>query len=492
MSRSLDIAKMLRATELDNTDNNRLLHDGEEVRGVDSATVQSTGMQYYSTLDSLPTTNLEVGLLSFVEENRRLYLSDGNGWYNTAYVASALPYWVTEPDSTYEITDSATPLIITALANDSDNPLLVNQSFGSDSQEFMATVSNDSSVFTFTPKSADSISQSVIAGDLTDSNGDFVYTFKWSDGINFVAKEVTITYNTRSSASFYGGRALIIGGNNRETTMDYYNITTTGNATDFGDTVENTIHSTAISDGSRAVYTTANTVNKYETVSISTTGNSTTFGNLYRNGHSQNSCTDGSRGVFAGGSGPVDTMEYITIGTTGTASDWGYVLSQGRGYGGGTSDGTKGFYFGGLLSGTPRSSNVIDYITIQVPSDATDFGDLSQGLQIRGATADATRAVVGGGMTITNDVYSNEIQYITMASAGNAVDFGDLTRNAGASCTGDGTYATWNGGVQGTGTPTYYTNVIDYVTIQTTGNATDFGDLSVSGNGFAATSGNAA
>ena len=182
MSRSLDIAKILRATELTNPNNERLLTLGETPSGgLDSASVQSVPLvTYYSTLDSLPTYGT-LGAQAFVNSNRKHYISDGVGWYNTTYNVSAAPYWVTEPSSTYEIADSATPLVITALALDSDNPTLVNQSFGTDSAQYMVTVTNDSSVFTFTPKSVDSIATEVAAGNLTDSNGDFVYTFKWSD-----------------------------------------------------------------------------------------------------------------------------------------------------------------------------------------------------------------------------------------------------------------------------------------------------------------------
>ena len=83
MSRSLDIVTMLRSTEIDNTNNNRLLYFGQSAGGLDSATVQSVPMQYYETLDSLPMTNLSLGLQAFVEENRKHYISTGSGWYNT-------------------------------------------------------------------------------------------------------------------------------------------------------------------------------------------------------------------------------------------------------------------------------------------------------------------------------------------------------------------------------------------------------------------------
>ena len=202
MSRSLDIAKILRATEIDNTNNNPLITNTNQLDGVlDSAAAQLVGMLYYDTLDSLPQENLSIGLQAFVEENRKHYVSNGTGWYNTGYAISNAPYWETEPSSTYQIVDSATPLIITALALDSDNPNLINQSFASDSAQYMATITNDSSVFTFTPKTKTEIATAVGAGNLTDSNGDFIYTFKYSDGTNFVVKAATITYNPANTGT---------------------------------------------------------------------------------------------------------------------------------------------------------------------------------------------------------------------------------------------------------------------------------------------------
>lgn len=156
----------------------------------------SSGTQVFDTLDSLPTSSLNAGQQAFVNENNRLYISNGTGWYNLTFV-NRTPTWYTEPDATYSIADSATPLIVTAKAQDSDNSdiNLLNESIGTDSAQYMVNITSDSSVFTFTPKSADSIGQEVAAGNLTDSNGDFVYTFKWSDGINFVTKAATISYS---------------------------------------------------------------------------------------------------------------------------------------------------------------------------------------------------------------------------------------------------------------------------------------------------------
>lgn len=168
--------------------------------GLDSAQVSSiagSGVSVYETLDSLPSTGLTAGDEAYVKSNNRLYISNGAGWYNTTLV-NRTPRFDSALSATYEIIDSVTPLIVTARAVDSDNPdtHLINQSFASDSAQYMVDITIDSSVFTFTPKSADSIGIEVAAGNLTDSNGDFTYTFKWSDGVNFVSSPAVITYNT--------------------------------------------------------------------------------------------------------------------------------------------------------------------------------------------------------------------------------------------------------------------------------------------------------
>ena len=70
----------------------------------------------------------------------------------------------------------------------------------------------------------------------------------------------------------------------------------------------------------------------------------------------------------------------------------------------------------------------------------------------------------------------NILDYITIASTGDAVDFGDLTQarsNVGA--LSNPTRGVFTGGY----TPTQV-NTIDYITIATLGNAQDFGDMTES------------
>lgn len=88
------------------------------------------------------------------------------------------------------------------------------------------------------------------------------------------------------------------------------------------------------------------------------------------------------------------------------------------------------------------------------------------------------RGIFMGGYPSTGP--TNVIEYITINSAGNATDFGDLTfaRNGLGACSN----ATNERGVAGGGDNSY-ANLIDYVTINATGNATDFGDLTASVTG---------
>ena len=59
----------------------------------------------------------------------------------------------------------------------------------------------------------------------------------------------------------------------------------------------------------------------------------------------------GSRGVWGGGSPPyLDTLDYVTIGTSSNANDFGN-LTEGRNVPGATSDGSRGVFGGGQPPG---------------------------------------------------------------------------------------------------------------------------------------------
>ena len=82
------------------------------------------------------------------------------------------------------------------------------------------------------------------------------------------------------------------------------------------------------------------------------------------------------------------------------------------------------------------------------------------------------------GLASGNYGASNLIEFITIATTGNSTDFGDRTIAAfSASGTSDNTRGVFTGGQNPSAS-----NVIDFVTMASAGNATDFGDL-VTANG---------
>jgi len=129
----------------------------------------------------------------------------------------------------------------------------------------------------------------------------------------------------------------------------------------------------------------------------------------------------------------------------------------------------RGLFMGGYAPSQYRTE--IDYIQIQSQGNAIDFGVLSgTGLGEGADCASSTRAIQGGGSLV------NTMEYVTIATTSNTTDFGDLTvaRRSLQSLSNE-TRGTWAGGT----TNPAMSDVIDYVTIASAGNATDFGNLTV-------------
>ena len=183
----------------------------------------------------------------------------------------------------------------------------------------------------------------------------------------------------------------------------------------------------------------------------------------------------GARGLYAGGtSSTSNQIEYISIDISSNASDFG-DLTVSRGQLGGASNGTRAVWAGGYEYGNSARSNVMDYVTVATTANAQDFGDLTQSgsALFHSIVGDGTYGFRCGGFVGSSQV--NNIDRWTQDTTGNASDHGDLTVSrsyVGAAC--DGTY----GVVAGGSIPNpYYSNVIDTFTTETASNATDFGDL---------------
>lgn len=294
-----------------------------------------------------------------------------------------------------------------------------------------------------------------------------------------------------SGASFeWGGdRGLFIQGYTTDWAngVDYFDITTAGNAADFGDTSSARREEGAVSDGNRVVViggqlsasSSYAPVNIMEYFSTATPGNATDFGDQLNNRYGCSCASDGTKGFAAGGwTGSVNenSIQVITIATPSNATDFGDLTSGRNTRDSGISDGTYALF--------PSDATQIDYITTASASNATDFGDLLANGGKAGGCCDGTYGLFAGQ---TSD--NNQIQYVTVATPANASDFGDLTvAKENLSTTSNSTTAAFCGGT----VANVAQNVIETLTIQTLGNASDFGDLTLAASASTSSSGNAA
>jgi hypothetical protein len=139
---------------------------------------------------------------------------------------------------------------------------------------------------------------------------------------------------------------------------------------------------------------------------------------------------------------------------------------------------TRGITSGGM---TPSIQSRIDFFTMSSKGNSVRFGNLTSEVRGNGSLASQVRGIMGGGTRVpSSGTEINIINYITIASEGDASDFGDLTRKArkpaGLSNATRGVFA--NGYIA----PALH-NTMDFITIATTGNAQDFGDAAEPCNG---------
>ena len=333
-------------------------------------------------------------------------------------------------------------------------------------------------------------------------------------------------------AIFFAGYAW---GSGAVNVIDYVTIATTGDATDFGD-ASNSIytHHANVDSSTRSIFFggyTGSHIDVIEYVTIASKSNATDFGNLDQAQSARSSgLSNGTIGILAGDVGGTSANnQKITIASTGNATDFGTLQTYGgtyMAYQGSASphnpavqaqpslpsSGNTGLYtfasdsfiqsidiaslgngvafgdisyqrvngtygaassstrccFGGGSFGSGRQPN-IDLSIFATRGLGTDFGDLTTSRQTTGGS-NSTRGMYVGGQPSS---YTNVVDYITIASASNATDFGDLSENVGFPAVSGNTTRLLSLGGRTSG----YRNVIEYFTISSTGNATDFGDL---------------
>ena len=221
-------------------------------------------------------------------------------------------------------------------------------------------------------------------------------------------------------------------------------------------------------------------------IHIHTQGNSQDFGDLSYtpNGYATDYASS-TRGIVAGGYSPdTNHIDFITIATTGDGKEFGDI-SVARIYSmAPAGSNTRGLLGGGYVSpGSPAATAAmqqINYVTMQSLGNSEDFGDLVVGVRYASGFSSPTRGIWAGGRTPESAPATNKnvIQYVTIATLGNATDFGDLTYSgSGGAYSMRAVSSETRGCIAGGVVTPAYVNSIDYVTISTTGNSQEFGDI---------------
>ena len=314
----------------------------------------------------------------------------------------------------------------------------------------------------------------------TRFNQDFG-TLEFFDGANWK----TVNSYSKGSAA---GRALYYGGysepaNSSTLAIDVVTISTLGNATRFGQMAGSSDTSFGIGNETRGInHRGGSSDNTLEYVTIASEGNPIDFGDLTQARYLGARGNSSTRGVFLSGNGPggyKNNIDYVEMGTLGNALDFGDMNTAVFLNNNSVNSTVRVYSLGGY-----NNANIskIEYVTISSKGDALEFDDLDRPNSTFPGFANNVRGVYGGGNlrpTTTAQIYM-----FNTASQGKMIYFGELTQRrkelAGSCSQTRGVFA---GGQLDPSGPTTV-NVMDYVTIMSAGNATDFGDLSKAPRNF--------
>lgn len=293
--------------------------------------------------------------------------------------------------------------------------------------------------------------------------------------------------NLKSSG---GNRAVIMGGYTSApvNTMDYIDISTTGNATSFGTLATARASTGGGSSNTRGIVSSgysssfpSSVISSIEYITLASAGNGTSFGNSLESRSHIGSVGGDTRCIMSGGhntGNTVGTTDYITYATTGNATDWGNGFNAFNRGGGGNS--TRGIIWGGWSSGGFARSQM-HYVTIASAGTFDSWGNLSGGINessSNGNSSSDTRLVYYPGHRT-----GTAIHYLTIATIGDQNSFGSIeAQSYGPGASSNKIRAIFVG--------TAPNSQIVYFTIATTGNYTNFGNLTQArGNNIVASQG---
>ena len=217
--------------------------------------------------------------------------------------------------------------------------------------------------------------------------------------------------------------------------IEYVTIASTGDAIDFGNlSTANRAYIGATSSSTRGIfgggYTTSPspaTVDIIDYIEMSTKGDALDFGNLFTGRYSAGAVSNGVRAVWGGGNTPDKSIiDFVNIAAKGNAVFFGDLTYARRNAAGASfSNNVRGVFAGGRH---PTVIGEIDYITIASEGNAIYFGDLTVARQRSAGSSTQTRGIWAGGL---NPSTVDVIDYVNITSTGNAQDFGDLYQGTG-------------------------------------------------------------
>ena len=301
--------------------------------------------------------------------------------------------------------------------------------------------------------------------DITDTGVVF-------DGVTTFDSQAFIVPPSGKTSEKNRGRG-IFGDADQSNDIEFIEIQSMGNSQEFGDSTTIYKQRSSVSSSIRAVtaggFDSPAFTNIIDFITIANTANATDFGDLLTAKRNVGGAGNNTRGIYLGGANPgaTNTIEFITIATAGNAQDFGDATAAKSGVGALASP-TRACFGGG-------QDNTIEFVTIATTGNASDFGDLISGTTEKPAgTSSSTRGLFICGESQPSGTRINTIQFITIASTGNATDFGDHTdsRRSFGACN-NSTRAVYGGGNTSSGSD----NALSFVTIATAGNGQDFGDL---------------
>ena len=315
----------------------------------------------------------------------------------------------------------------------------------------------------------------------TDSNKPELW-----DGSQWAEFQLSTPNLGRSVDTEPGARGFAAGGTPSSSNMiTAVNLASAGKNFDFANLTYDTRNGGCGSSSTRAIVAgglTPSITNVINIWTMASQSDAVDFGDLVDQVRSTTGVSNSVRLTFAGGlDSPAlhNDIQTVIFASQGGTIDFG-ALTDARSHTAGIANPVRAVIAGGE---EPSKVNTMDFFYLATGQDAQEFGELSSTRSSITPTGDTTRGVFMGG----EPGFTNIIEYVTFSTTGNAVNFGDLSsraKRAGSSSSNCVRGFYFGGSNDSPSSNTTY-NDCDAIIIQEQSNSVDFGDLHTTTHGFA-------